>query len=196
MATAQGKCRLLSQPLLRDKGKKMKKIIALFVSITFLTACSSVGVNDYKGEKPTLVLEDYLNGDLEAQGMFQDRSGKVVKRFYVKMKASWVGNVGTLDEDFIYSDGTKGKRVWTVTKTGENKYKGTASDVIGEATGEVQGNAFRWFYTLDLPVGDKSYHVHFDDWMYLMDDKIMLNKSKMSKFGFYLGEVTLAFVKK
>jgi len=67
--------------------------------------------------------------------------------------------------------------------------------VIGEAHGESAGNAFHWKYTLDLPVGDSNYHVKFDDWMYLMDDKIMLNKSKMSKFGVYLGEVTLVFIK-
>ena len=48
---------------------------------------------------------------------------------------------------------------------------------------------------MDLLVGDSSYHVKFEDWMYLMDDKVMLNKSKMYKFGIYLGEVTLTFIK-
>jgi hypothetical protein len=38
--------------------------------------------------------------------------------------------------------------------------------------------------------------VQFDDWMYLMDDKVMLNKAEMSKFGIRLGEVTLSFIKK
>jgi hypothetical protein len=37
--------------------------------------------------------------------------------------------------------------------------------------------------------------VQFDDWMYLMDDRVMLNKAVMSKFGLRLGEVTLTFVK-
>lgn len=173
----------------------MKKIFFL-VLCTFMVSCTSVSVKEYKDEKPTLSLEKYLNGDLMAYGIFSDRSGKVVKRFHVKMKATWVNGVGTLDEDFDYSDGTKGKRVWTLRRVGENKYVGTAGDVIGEARGEVAGNAFHWTYVLDLPVGDTSYHVNFDDWMYLMDDEIMLNKSKMSKFGVYLGEVTLTFVKR
>ena len=38
--------------------------------------------------------------------------------------------------------------------------------------------------------------VQFDDWMYLMNDKVLLNKAEMSKFGFKLGEVTLSFVKR
>jgi hypothetical protein len=29
--------------------------------------------------------------------------------------------------------------------------------------------------------------------MYLMDDQVMLNKARMSKWGIFLGEVTLAF---
>jgi hypothetical protein len=38
--------------------------------------------------------------------------------------------------------------------------------------------------------------VSFDDWMYLQADGVLLNRAKMSKFGFTLGEVTIAFQKK
>jgi hypothetical protein len=38
--------------------------------------------------------------------------------------------------------------------------------------------------------------VQFDDWMYLMTERVMLNKATMSKFGIRLGEVTLSFVKR
>lgn len=174
----------------------MRKYIFMASLISLLTGCSSVQVQDYKNEKPKLVLEDYLNGNLEAHGFFQDRSGLIIKRFTVLMKAQWKGNIGTLDESFEYSDGTKSKRVWTIKKSTDGKYFGTAADVVGEASGETAGNAFRWIYTLDLPVGNSSYHVQFDDWMYLMNDEVMLNKSKMSKLGIYLGEVTLVFIKR
>jgi len=163
--------------------------------MAFLTGCSTVSINKYAGEKPVLKLEEYFNGKLEAHGIFQDRSGMVVKRFRVAMIGTWKGDVGTLEEDFFYSDGTTSRRVWTIRKTAEGRYTGTAADVIGEAHGEAAGNAFRWKYTLDLPVGDKTYHVKFDDWMYLMDDQVMLNKSAMSKLGIHLGDVTLSFYK-
>lgn len=168
----------------------------LIPALGFLMGCSTVTVDEYKNEKPVLVLEDYLNGEMDAYGIFQDRSGKVVNRFTVKMKAYWKDGVGTLEEDFVYADGSKSRRVWTLKKNAQGDYIGTASDVIGEAIGKTAGNAFHWKYTLDLPVKDTSYHVQFDDWMYLMDDGVMLNKSKMSKFGIYLGEVTLSFVKR
>ena len=174
----------------------MKGFIIMASVIGLLTGCSTTQVQDYKNEKPLLVLEDYLNGNIEAHGFYQDRSGLIVKRFKVKMKATWNGPIGTLDEDFDYSDGTHSKRVWTIKKESPGHFTGTAADVVGTALGESAGNAFRWNYTMDLPVGEKSYHVQFDDWMYLLDDGIMMNKSKMSKFGIYLGEVTLVFFKR
>ena len=68
--------------------------------------------------------------------------------------------------------------------------------MVGEAAGQEKGNAFRWGYTLRLPVEGRVIEVQFDDWMYLMNDKVMLNKAEMRKFGVKLGEVTLSFVKR
>ena len=151
---------------------------------------------DYAAEQPTLDLKTYFNGTVDAWGMCQDRSGKVIKRFTVVMHCSWDGDTGTLDEDFTYSDGTTQKRVWTLKKVGENRYIGTAGDVIGEADGRTGGNTLNWKYVLALPVDGKVYHVNFDDWMYQMDENVMLNRAVMSKFGIRLGEVTLSFRKR
>ena len=150
----------------------------------------------YQAERPLLDLKQYFNGRLDAWGMFQDRSGQVIKRFTVAMNCYWEGDVGTLEEDFVYSDGTRERRVWTLRKVGPDRYVGTASDVVGQAQGSVAGNAFRWNYTLALPVDGRVWHVDFDDWMFLVDDRVMLNRAVMSKFGIRLGEVTLSFTKR
>ena len=165
-----------------------------------LAGCAGPQPSDYAREQPRLDLREYFNGTVDAYGVFTDRSGKVVKRFTVLMKCSWSGpagqETGVLDEEFIYSDGTRDRRVWTLKRTGEGRYVGTAADVVGQALGEESGNAFRFGYTLRLPVDGKTYEVQFDDWMYLMDQRVMLNKAVMSKFGIRLGEVTLSFVKR
>lgn len=175
-------------------------LCVLAVSSALLAGCAGQQISDYAAEKPVLDLRQYFNGTIDAYGVFTDRSGKVVKRFAVEMKCTWTGppgqEVGVLDEDFTYSDGTKERRVWTIKRGADGKYTGTAGDVLGVANGEVKGNAFRWGYTLLLPVDGKTIEVQFDDWMYLMNDKIMINKADMSKFGFKLGEVTLTFVKR
>lgn len=174
----------------------MKTLIVLAAALTALTGCGSVPVDRYRAEQPQLDLKRYFDGTIDAWGMFQDRSGAVVKRFHVVIEANWQGETGTLDERFTYSDGTTQRRVWTITKLGENRYKGTADDVVGEAVGEAAGNALRWRYVMALPVDGKVYHVDFDDWMYLVDERVMLNRSAMSKWGFRLGEVTLSFTRR
>jgi hypothetical protein len=157
-----------------------------------LAGCTTVDVAEYRAEKPPLDLAQYFNGSIDGWGMFQDRSGKVVKRFHVRIDAKWQGNTGTLDEHFTYSDGEKQNRVWTLTKDG-NRYRGTAADVVGTAEGSTEGNALHWRYVLALPVDGKVWNVDMDDWMYLVDEGTLLNRTTMSKFGFRLGEVTLAF---
>jgi len=181
------------------KSFMLKLAPVVFFSLLLL-ACSSPNVSQYANEKPTLDLSEYFSGTIDAYGIFTDRSGVVKKRFTVLIKANWQvidgKKVGTLDESFDYSDGTKQKRIWTLTEVSPGKYVGSADDVVGEALGDAAGNALNWAYTLALPVDGTIYHVQFNDWMYLVTPKVMLNKAKMSKFGIDLGEVTLSFYKR
>ncbi len=163
----------------------------------WLCACSSAPqVQDYAAQTPTLELRDYFNGTVDAYGVFTDRAGKVVKRFTVVMNCTWTGDAGVLDEAFTYSDGSLQRRIWRLTRHADGHYTGLADDVVGAADGEQRGNAFHWTYTLALPVDGRVIDVQFDDWMYLMNDKVMLNKASMRKWGLGLGEVTLSFYKR
>ena len=163
--------------------------------LALLVGCAGPQVNDYASEQPRLELSDYFNGDLQAWGMFQNRSGAVVKRFDVALTGTWDGDVGVLDERFTYSDGSTERRVWTLKKQADGSWRGTADDVVGEAVGQVAGNTLRWRYKLRLKVDDSTYVVDFDDWMFLMDGQVMLNRARMSKWGIDLGQVTLSFYK-
>ncbi len=168
----------------------------LLAGLLALSACSAVGPEHYAAEQPALDIQQYFNGTLDAQGMFQDRSGTVIKRFVVVMRCNWQGADGTFDEDFVYADGTRQKRVWSVHKTGPGRFSATADDVAGTAEGEVSGNALRWRYVLKLPVDGKVVDVNMEDWMFLIDGRSMLNRTAMSKYGFNLGSVTLSFSKR
>ena len=175
----------------------MKTIIrSLFVALTALlvAGCATVQVADYAQEKPKFDLREYFNGRVIAHGVVQDRSGKIIRRMTVDMACSWADDSGTLSEDFSYSDGKKERRIWTIKKQGD-RYIGTAADVVGEAIGNAAGNALNWKYVLALPVDDKVYNVDFDDWMWQLDDKVMMNRAVFSKFGFRVGEVLITFYK-
>lgn len=173
----------------------MLKPVAILCTVLGLAGCAGVAPEAYRAQTPKLDLATYFDGQLTAWGYFADRSGEVKRRFKVRMVGEWRGNEGVLTEDFAWSDGTTSQRVWRIQRLDAHRYVGRANDVKGEASGVAYGNALQWKYTLLLPVDGKTYEVQFDDWMYLMEDGVMLNKSEMRKFGFKLGEVVIAFRK-
>lgn len=170
-------------------------IFAALAGAGLLAGCTGPQVQDYAQAQPVLELDQYFNGRITAHGIFQKRSGQVAQRFTVLMDCTWQGNQGVLDEHFTYADGSTQRRIWRLVKHANGRYTGRADDVIGEAQGQTAGNAFRWNYTLRLPVDGTEYEVQFDDWMFLMDERVMLNRATMSKFGIRLGEVLLSFSK-
>jgi hypothetical protein len=177
-----------------------RRLLLAATAITALAGCAGPQVADYAGQTPKLDLRSYFNGTLDAYGVFTDRSGKVVTRFIVVMVCSWSGDDGVLDEAFSYSDGSTQKRIWRLHREADShgtvRYSGRADDVVGAALGEENGNAFHWNYTLALPVDGTVYNVQMDDWMYLVTERVMLNKARMSKLGIHLGDVTLSFTKR
>lgn len=159
--------------------------------MTLITACTGPSLAQYKQDNPPLDLKTYFSGPIKAWGLVQDRKGQVTRRFDVIMHGSWEGNVGTLEEQFEYYDGETDKRVWTITQISAAKYEGKADDIIDKAVGTVSGNTMRWAYVMDLPVGDTTYKITFDDWMFLMNDGVLINRSYLKKFGITMAELTL-----
>jgi len=176
--------------------KRWLLLLAAALGAVALVGCSSIDPQVYVREKPALDLRQYFNGTLVGHGLFMDRSGQVQRRFVVTIKASWNGDTGTLDEDFAWSDGEREKRVWTLRPVAgqPDRWRGTAADVKGEAAGTVAGNALNWTYTFMLKTKEgKRYDIDFDDWMFLIDDKVMLNRAVMTFWGFKVGEVLISF---
>lgn len=175
-------------------ARRLLLALSAAVLLSTLSACAGgPTVADYAQEQPQLSLRDYFQGTVDAHGVFTDRSGKVVKRFSVVLQGRWQGDQGVLEEDFRYSDGSTQRRVWRLTDRGDGHFEGRADDVVGVARGQAAGNALNWRYTLSLPVDGRPIEVQFDDWMFLMDERTLINKAVMSKWGVRLGEVTLVF---
>ena len=154
-----------------------------------------MNIEKFKGSQPTLTLEDYFEGKTEAWGMFHDRFGNLKRTFKVDITGTIESNTLTLDEKFLYDDGEQDSRVWTIKILGNNQYSGTASDVVGEAKGLSEGNALNWKYKLNLKVGDSTILVDFDDWMFLQDRNILMNRAEVKKWGLNIGVVSITFLK-
>lgn len=169
---------------------------AVATAATNTTNRASNDVSQYaEGIPASLVLEEYFLGKTTAYGIFEDRFGKIRRTFKVDIQGTVEDNQLTLTEDFLYNDGERDQRVWVIDIIGGGNYRGTAGDVPGFATGTTAGNAFNWKYKVDLSVDGKIWKVGFDDWMYLLEDNILINRAYVTRYGIRIGEVTISFNK-
>ncbi len=185
-------------------SKFIRKMLGLVCAVMTLASCASLDVSTYAKESPPLRLEEFFNGKLVGHGMVMDRSGEVTRRFVVNITGTLGKDASgtetlTLDEKFDWSDGKKEMRVWTLKRVaspaGQVEWLGSASDVVGTAVGKVAGNALQWRYVLAAPYKESTINLDFDDWMFLIDEKVMLNKAVFSKYGVRLGEILISFQK-
>ena len=171
------------------------KIKLLLFFLLILLGCSQMKIEDFEDKKPEFNLTEYFLGNTIAWGIFEDRFGNLRRQFKVNIVGHMEENILILEEDFFYLDGEKDKRVWKISKLPNNHYEGSADDVIGIAKGKEAGNAFTWNYDVDLKIGSRNLKVNFNDWMFRMDENVVINKASVSKFGINIGTVTLFFMK-
>ena len=172
------------------------RLIYLIFFILLLCGCiGKPSINDPNLSELEINLEDFFDGNVIAYGQFQDAFGTVRSRFEVEIKGKFDGQYLEIEENFVYSDKTEMKRKWTLVKLNDSEWQGSAPDVIGVAKGVEVGDIFNWQYQIDLPIGDRFLKVTFDDWMWLFNDKKLLNKAYVQKYGFTIGEVIIFFEK-
>jgi hypothetical protein len=169
--------------------------LVLAATTGLLAACATVAAPPQAASTPRLVLEEYFAGQTTAWGVVQNRSGTLLRQFRVDITGTWDGQVLVLDERFVYSDGARETRVWTLRKTGADTWAGTAGDVIGVANGRIDGNQLAWVYDINLIMDGRPLRVTFDDRMWLQPDGVLINRAKIKKFGITWGEVLIAFSK-
>ena len=111
------------------------RVLTLFTLIIILSGCSGMKPIDFKDQKPRLIIENYLSGNIKAWGILQNRSGKVIRQFSADLNGQWDGKQLILNEKFNWSDGEVQTRQWKIIKKDEHNYEGTAADVVGTAKG-------------------------------------------------------------
>lgn len=164
------------------------------LGLLLVSACGGTpSLDDHTGATPELEIQEFLSGKLTAHGVFQDRFGDVRRTFVVDVLGEWDGKVLTLTEDFVYEDGSTEQRIWRLTQTGDETWSGKADGVIGEAVGEERGNAFNFAYTIDLKTPDGTLRATFDDWLWQIDDQVMINRAYVTKFGVEIGTLSIFF---
>ncbi|MBX9747151.1 MAG: DUF3833 domain-containing protein [Hyphomonadaceae bacterium] len=132
-------------------------------------------------------------GRSRAEGVFQDFTGRVRRRFAIALNGRMENGALVLSEDFLFDDGATEQRVWRITPVGENGYIASADDMIGEAQGDVRGGVLRWSYLFLLKLGSRRLRVRFHDTFIQTADDTLLNVARVTKFGLELGRSIIIF---
>lgn len=164
----------------------------LIASSLGLSAGCSQSISDYKQLTPALELDRFFLGSGKAYGVMHDWRGKQSVRFVADLCGEWQQGRGDLYEVFYFSDGRVEQRHWQLNQSEDGQIRGTAGDVVGEATGQLAGNSLYWQYVLRIPYDGDTLDVTVKDWLHLVDEKNLINRTTLHKFGFKVAELTLS----
>jgi hypothetical protein len=151
---------------------------------------------DYRGKEPRFDLRQHLNGPILCEGVIYGPTGRVTSRFVADFEARWDGNVGTMTERFRYDSGAVQDRKWTLTLGNDGAIRATAPDVLGEGRGQAEGAGVQLKYRLRLTPEAGGHVLTVNDWMYLMENGTIMNRSQFTKFGIKVAELVATMRKK
>jgi len=144
---------------------------------------------DFAGSGPQFDPRRHLNGPILCEGVVYGPAGRVSSRFVAQMQGAWQGNVGTLTEQFRYDNGTVQDRQWTLRLGDDGAIQAEAADVPGGGVGQVAGSAVAMRYRIRLSEAAGGHVLSVVDWMYLMENGTIMNRSQFRKFGIVVAEL-------
>ena len=144
---------------------------------------------DYASHGPQFDIRERLNGPITCEGIIYGPTGRVSSRFTANFEASWNGNVGVMKEVFHYDSGNVQNREWQLTLGNDGSIKAEAPDVVGIGTGQQKGSAVLLNYRIKLSEDAGGHVLDTTDWMYLMSNGSIMNRSQFRKFGIKVAEL-------
>ncbi|WP_296479239.1 DUF3833 domain-containing protein [Roseinatronobacter sp.] len=164
-------------------------VLALFALGQRVIGFQAQKPEDYAKLTPSVDIRHHLSGPIRCEGVIYGPMGRVTSRFTADMEGRWDGNRGVLSEHFIYDSGTKQDREWRLTLGNDGRITAEADDLVGTGSGKQEGGALRLNYTIRLPESAGGHALQVTDWMYLIDDKTIVNRSQFRKFGIKVAEL-------
>lgn len=164
-------------------------VIALMVLKQRYASFAAQDPAEYRGKGPDFDLRKHLSGPLSCEGVIFGPTGRVTSRFVADMQGTWDGSTGTLAEVFRYDSGTIQHRAWTLSLGSNGQITATAADVEGNGEGRVEGSGVLLRYRIRLTPEAGGHVLDVTDWMYLLDNGTIINRSQFRKFGIKVAEL-------
>ncbi|MEL6520452.1 MAG: DUF3833 family protein [Pseudomonadota bacterium] len=151
---------------------------------------------DYEAGQPQFDLREHLKGPITCEGVIFGPTGRVSSRFVADFDAHWEGNVGVMKEHFRYDSGSTQDREWRLTVGNDGAIKADADDLVEPGVGMQRGSAVQLKYRIRLPESSGGHVLDTTDWMYLVENGSIINKSQFRKYGFKVAELVATMRRK
>ena len=163
---------------------RLPKLFAALSVLACAGCTTTLTPQDFSAGTPELQPLKFFQGHTHSWGVLETASGEPTQRFETDA-------TGTLESDgtlhwpqrLTFADGTAQTRDWTLRRTGEHTYEGTANDVAGTAIGEAYGNLLHLTFTLETKPGNSLKNVTMEEWMVLEPDNTIVNRILIRKLG-------------
>ncbi len=175
--------------------------MALAVALYMLAQRFALGFQaqrpaDYADRTPQVDIREALNGPLLCEGVIYGPTGRVTSRFVADFDAHWDGNRGFMTERFRYDSGTEQTREWRLTLGNDGNIRAEADDLVGPGEGKQQGSAVHLNYRIRLPESAGGHTLDVNDWMYMVENGTIINRSQFRKFGIKVAELVATMRRK
>jgi hypothetical protein len=144
---------------------------------------------DLADRGPRFDLRTHLSGPILCEGVIYGPTGRVTSRFVADMEGTWDGNTGILKERFRYDSGRTQDRYWKLTVGNDGAIRAEAPDVVGAGEGRAEGPGVQLRYRIKLDEEAGGHVLDVTDWMYLMENGTIMNRSQFTKFGITVAEL-------
>jgi len=164
-------------------------VVALLVVKNRFVGFATQKPADFAGKGPVFDMRQHLSGPILCEGVVYGPTGRVSSRFVADIVGTWNGTTGVLKERFRYDTGMVQDRQWTLILGNDGAISAEAPDVIGTGVGRVEGSAVEMRYKIKLSPEAGGHVLDVVDWMYVMENGTVMNRSQFRKFGIKVAEL-------
>ena len=119
-----------------------------------VSGCASPGLKQFTGTTPAFDPVTFFTGHVVSWGVLEDRSGYPTEAITTDCQ----GTLEAPDSLHLVQHLTEGKdqqtRDWHMHRVSPTHFEATANDVVGVASGDVEGRVFHWTFVLALKPGN------------------------------------------
>ncbi len=170
------------------------------LAVACAAACLLAGC-DHKAQPPSLGAAEpafdpiaFFDGHIRSWGVVENRSGAPTGWVVTDCEGYTDGpDQLRMVQHLSFQHDQAQTRIWTLRRSGPQRYEATANDMIGSAIGEAAGRTFHWKWVLAKSPGSRPFSVTMEQWMFRLDDGSVMIRSTISKLGIIIAEVSEQF---